>query len=103
MTWRALLSFVAAKGLNFKSLGIFVRTTFKGGLDLKSGDPWAKILTANQFLIFKIIFKNILKNLILHFVAPSHFTLHPKAVKLEGRLLKDEPWPLRGFDHGFSF
>jgi hypothetical protein len=37
------------------------------------------------------IFKNILKNEIVHYVAPSHFTLHPKAVKLKSQLLKDEP------------
>jgi hypothetical protein len=59
MTWR-LLSSVAKKGTIFKSPGIFVRPTFKGGHDIKSKDPWAKILTANQFLLFKITLENIL-------------------------------------------
>jgi hypothetical protein len=36
-------------------------------------------------------------------VALSYFSLHPKAIKLKDWLLKDEPWPLRGFLHGFSF
>jgi hypothetical protein len=47
-------------------------------------------------------FLKYIKKLKVHFVAPSHFTLHPKAVKLKGRLFKNEPWPLRGFLHGFS-
>jgi hypothetical protein len=49
------------------------------------------------------ILENIFKNSIVHFVAPSHFILHPKAVKLKGRLLKDEPGPLRGFLYDLSF
>jgi hypothetical protein len=49
------------------------------------------------------IFFNILKNQIVQFVAPSHLILHPKSVELKGRLFKNEPWPLRGFFHGFSF
>jgi hypothetical protein len=36
-------------------------------------------------------------------VVPSHFTLHPKGIKLKDWLFKDEPWPLRGFCHSFSF
>jgi hypothetical protein len=47
-------------------------------------------------------FLKYIKKLKVHFVAPSHFTLHPNAVKLKGRLFKNEPWPLRGFLHGFS-
>ena len=47
--------------------------------------------------------RKYIKNLVVYFVAPSHFTLHPKAVKLKSRLLRDEPWPLGGFLHGFSF
>jgi hypothetical protein len=34
---------------------------------------------------------------------PSHFTLHPKAIKLKSPLFKNEPWSLRGFLQGFSF
>jgi hypothetical protein len=36
-------------------------------------------------------------------VAPSHFTLYPKDVKFKVWLLKNEPWPLAGFLHDFSF
>jgi hypothetical protein len=38
--------------------------------------------------------KSMLKNWIVHFVAPCHFTLHPKAIRLKGRLFKDgkSPW-----------
>jgi hypothetical protein len=49
------------------------------------------------------IFKSILENWIVYFVAASHFILHPKAVRLKGRLFKDGPRPLRSFLHGFSF
>jgi hypothetical protein len=96
--------FCGSKRAQFSSpLKFLLRPPSKVGLTLNLGDPWTKILTANQFLVFKIIFKNLLKNSLLHFVAPFHFTLHPKAIKLKGGLLKEEPWPLRGFLHGFSF
>jgi hypothetical protein len=61
------------------------------GLTQNPGDSRGKILTTDQFLFFKVILENILKNSVVHFVVPSHFTLHPKAVKLKGWLLKNEP------------
>jgi hypothetical protein len=47
--------------------------------------------------------RKYIKIFIVHFVAPSHFILHPKAVKFKGRLLNDGPWPLNSFLQGFSF
>ena len=53
--------------------------------------------------LFQLYLKNILKFLVIYFVAPSHFTLHPKATKLKGQLLKDGSWPLRGFSIASHF
>jgi hypothetical protein len=86
----------------FESLGILVNPPKEVDLTKNPGDLWVKIFTTISIMNCSI-FKILLKNLIVHFVAPSHFILHPKAVKLKGWLFKDEPWPLRGFLHGFSF
>jgi len=62
------------------------------------GAVWPKILQPINFSILE----NILKISTFHVVASSHFTLHPKAIKFKVWLLKDEPWPLCNFLHGFS-
>ena len=49
------------------------------------------------------LLENVLKKSAHYFVAPSHFTLYPKDVKFKDWLLKNEPWPLAGFLHDFSF
>jgi hypothetical protein len=70
------------------------------------GDPWAKILTTIQILFLKIVWENILKKFNSPLCDPFslHTTmLHPNAIKLKGRLLKNEPWPLRGFLHDLPF
>jgi hypothetical protein len=76
---------------------------FSLSLTKNPGDFWAKILTTNQFQLQAVLFLKYIKNLNSPLCAPSHFTLHPKAVKLKGPLFKDEPWPLKGFLYRFSF
>jgi hypothetical protein len=81
MTWRALLSYMASKVHNFWVPRIFNQAHLKRWAWLKIRG----ILRQNSHnqsisILSCYISKNILKIWIVHFLAPSHFTLHPKAV-----------------------
>jgi hypothetical protein len=68
----------------FESPRIFVKPTFKGRFDANSRGPVGQNSHRQSIFIFKdhfritrcAILENILKNSIVHFVAPSHFSLH---------------------------
>jgi hypothetical protein len=90
MTRRALLSSMALNVHNFWVPQNFSQAhLFEVGLNKNPGTLGLKFSQPINFnynqsisIMNYLIFLNILKNWIIHFVAPSHFTLHPNFQRL---------------------
>lgn len=77
MTWTTLLTIVATK-VHFSSpLDFTSQLPQEVGLTPNLEAYLAKILIANHFCNFKDYFSTL-------FCGPSHFALHPKAIKFKG-------------------